>query len=195
MRSRHLRIHRLLFAGIVLIWAQSAQAVTIEITVTPEEVDSLGQIVFTVGVQDDGGLPVDINGYTLDYSFDASELTFVSAMQLIDFDGGGADPFSILADCTSGRCTAGNTPGQDALGVLSLFTLTFDVTQILGDGFVDLEVGILNESFDGISQATGEPVYTVGVSIANSSVVPEPSTAVLFAAGLVGLALRRRRAL
>lgn len=195
MRILHGRIHRLLLGGILLISAQTARAVTIEITVTPEEVGSLGQIVFTVGVQDDGGLPVDINGYTLDYLFDASELTFVSAIQLVDFDGGGADPFSILGDCTSGRCTAGNTPGQDALGVLSLFTLTFDVTQILGDGFVDLEVGILNEAFDGISQATGEPVFSVGVSIANSSVVPEPSTALLVAAGLLGLALRRRRAL
>ena len=99
----------------------------------------------------------------------------------------------MLNDCTSGRCTSGNIPGEDALGVGDLFSLTFNVINLNDDGMADLRAGILTTVFDGITQATGDPVFTNGDVIREAFVTPEPSTGLLLASGIGGLALSNRR--
>ena len=173
--------------------ASDARAVTIDITLAPQEVSTLGEVTFIIGVLDDAGGLVNINAYTLDYLFDSTELMFVSAMQLADFGGNGPpDPF-IINDCTTGRCTAGLTPGVDANGVGDLFSLTFNVIEIIDDGVEDLRVGILDSVFDGISQPIGDPIFDNGEVIQDAFVTPEPSTGLLMAFGLGGLAMMGRR--
>ncbi len=47
--------------------AADARAVTIDITLAPRDVSTLGEVTFIIGVRDDAGSVVDINAYTLDY--------------------------------------------------------------------------------------------------------------------------------
>jgi hypothetical protein len=193
-------------AASLLLSPAVAGAVTIDITVSPTEVSSLGSITFTVAVSESGtGDPVDISAYTLDYSFDPTELTFVSATQLASFGTAGQVAFSglnlggVVADCTPnggtmGRCDAAGGPTDTATGVGDLFSLTFNVTQLVDDGQPDLTVGITDATWDDVSPAVGQSPFDRGTVVATAYVTPEPSSAALLALGLGGLALTRKRA-
>ncbi len=92
----------------------SALGITIDLTLA-KTLPASGQVEYTIGVVDDSsGLPVSINGYTLDFSFDATELSFAGARQVASFGTVGQIDFSLLNDCSGGRCTGGNIPGFDS---------------------------------------------------------------------------------
>lgn len=179
---------------ILLLHAATASAVTIDITLAPEQVDTATRVTFVIGVVETGTTSgVDINGFTLDYRFDQDELTFVGAEQLVTFGTLGRLDFSTFGDCTAGRCTAGNVPGFDGADVKELFSLTFDALSLVDDGLPDLEVGILDQRFDDVTQATGRLPFDHGTVVQPAYVTPEPSTGSLIGIALAALARRRRR--
>jgi hypothetical protein len=192
-------------AAWLLLSPAVAGAVTIDITVSPTEVSSLGTITFTVAVSESGtGDPVDISAYTLDYSFDPTELTFVSATQLASFGVAGVVDFSglnlggIVADCEPGagmmgRCDAAGGVTDTAIGVGSLFSLEFNVTQLVDDAQPDLTVGITDATWDDVSPAVGQPPFDPGTVVATAFVTPEPSSGSLLALGLGALSVSRKR--
>jgi hypothetical protein len=198
MKGWHSRATRVLLLGMLmaialLAPAKSSRALTIDVTLSPVEVGpEVAQVVFHVGIQTDSGGPVDLSGYTLDFSFDDAELAFVGAEQLVRF-GGGETPDPFTDDCTLGRCAAGPFPPEAALGVLQLFSLTFDILAPVDDGEPDLEVGFLNPFFDGVTQPLGEAPFDDGVVMREAFVTPEPGSHALLALGLVVASAARRR--
>jgi hypothetical protein len=182
-----------LVAAALLAGGRPARAITIDVTLSPAAVDGASaQVVFQVGVQSDAGAPVNLTGYTLDFSFDDTELAFVSAEQLVRF-GGGDTPDPFTADCALGRCAAGVFPPETAVAVLQLFSLTFDLVVPVDDGEPDLVVGFLNPFFDGVTQPLGQPVLEEGVVVRQAFVTPEPGSHALLALGLALVATRRRQ--
>ena len=200
--------------GIGLVTAIAAvpvQAATIGLTLTPNtdpmEVAGGETVTWTVGITPD----TVITGYVLDIRYDMSELTYVSAAQLVPFFGGAfVPPFALdpgttpgdngstgLATSDSGR--AGYVGVNDSEPVGPLFSLTFTVNNPPKpfDGLWDLTVGILDATADDISPAVGGAPFDKAVDMVGTSVgtlVPEPSSFLLIASSLTGLlALRRRR--
>lgn len=181
--------------AIYLATGAAAHALTINLTLDSDLIASPGQVVYTLGLEDaaDGTLE-SINGYTLGYTFDASELSFVSATQLVSFGALGQLPFTAPNDCSAliGRCTAGNVPNFDSSPVGPLFSLTFDIIANIDDSLDDFTAGILSSAFEDVTQPTGDAVFDQGIVVASHTVVPEPSVALLVGSGVLVLAALRR---
>ena len=149
-------------------------------------------MILTIGLEDaSDGSPTAINGYTLDYTFDSSFLSFASAEQLVSFGALGQMDFASPSDCANnGRCTAGNVPNFDSGPVGALFSVTFDILAPAGAQSI-FTAGVLDPVFNGVTQPTGDPVFTNGEVIVGY--IPEPSTFTLAAMGIVGISAIRRR--
>lgn len=174
--------------------ASPAAAVTIDLTLDVDRVSSSGQVIYTVGLAEAGaGGPLSINGYTLGIEWDAVELGFVMAEQLVSYGTLGVTAFLGANDCSNGSCTAGNVPTQDSLAVGPMFAVTFDVLQLIDDGLVDFRAGILDLASDDVTQPTSEPVFQKGISVVSDA--PEPPGLALFAVGAALLARQRRLSL
>ena len=180
-----------LIAMLLLGMAAPAAAITIDLTLDVDRVSSPGQVIFTVGLAEAGtGDPLSINGYTLGIEWDAVELGFVSAEQLVSFGALGVTSFLGANDCSNGSCTAGNVPTEDSLTVGAMFAVIFDVLMVIDDGLVDFRAGILDSATDDVTQPTGEPVFDKGVSVVSSA--PEPGGLALFVVAAALLACQRR---
>jgi hypothetical protein len=138
-------------------------------------------IVFTVGL--DSG--VSLNGFDLTISWDPAELTFLS---VADESGLGLDTVPVGATSAGERIS-----GIELLPVSTdkLFSVTFELVEILTDGLVDLRVyADLATNGGGISPG--------GLALDNGAAgvtyfVPEPGTGILVMAALaVGLRTRSR---
>ena len=175
-----------------LLVASGAQAITIDLTLDVDLISSPSQVIFTIGLEDaSDSSPTAINGYTLDYSFEGSVLSFASASQLVSFGALGTLPFSPADGCAdNARCTAGNVVNFDSGAVGDLFSVTFDILSPIGSQLV-FSAGVLDSVFDGVTQPTGDSPFTEGDMVVNY--VPEPSTFALASMGLIAIAAIRGR--
>ncbi len=102
-----------------------------------------------------------------------ARVALVAATQLVNFGNLGQLDFSSLGDCMTGRCTAGNIPGEDAIIVTNLFALEFNVDQVINDGVADLSIGILNSVFNDVTQKTGDS-HCVSAAFESKPLIPDP---------------------
>jgi len=145
---------------LVLTGAGASPCRALSIGLTLDVANRIDGVTYTIGLETFEGAPTAINGYTLDFEFDPDELELVDARQLVAFGALGVLPFA--SDCAAtGRCSAGNVPGFDSSAVGPLFSVTFDVLAYDPDG-VDFRAGLLDPSFDGVAQPTGEPPFELG---------------------------------
>lgn len=160
-----------------------------------------------------------IQAYTLDFTWDPTELSFTSAEQLgstevatgffspkaftVDPNGAGScagaaspDPCrraSVLAVPPEILYLDGRTNLPSADTREGLLALELEVLALVGDAMPDLTVGFLNPEADAISEVSGDPDIVLEPTSTSLS-VPEPGTAGLLALALAGgAALRRRR--
>lgn len=161
--------------------------------VSPSETDpTVGSSVdVTVSIDNLGG--VYVGDYDLALLYDQSILSFAGLMFGSGLDGPDDFPIQLGFD-NPGSAEAleiafGSLLNQDTFTGFDLFTVTFDVVAA-GTSFLNLGVFAIGDFF-------GSPIP---VSIQNSSLtasepasVPEPGTFLLLSAGLLGIALSRRR--
>jgi len=138
-------------------------------------------VVFTVGL--DG--VVGLNGFDLTLAWDPAELAFLS---VADQSGLGLDTVPTGATPAGERIS-----GIELMPVSTnaLFSVTFELVEILGDGLVDLRV-YANLATNGSGISPGGLTLDNGVAGVTYS-VPEPATGMLMMAALtVGLCALRR---
>ena len=199
------------FAAIVgaiglLFGAQTASAGAIGLTLMADQdlgnlaVDDMFEVVIGLTGID------SIAAYTLDFSF-GDNLTLVGADQLAATDIGGGffgranfilDPLvtgnraSVLTVGDPVRVDVGSNfpPGSEDTRA-GLFALKF---MVMGPGDGVIEVGILDDRADSISQPGGGLIELISPTVMTAySVVPEPATATLMVAALAAAAALRRR--
>ncbi len=180
---------RFIFVLCLLAAPTTSNALMVDLTLGSSSAGS--QITFEVGLQDTGGSPVSINGYTLGFEFDVAELQLAGVSQEVSFGGLGVVDFATTPDCATGRCSAGNVPGSDSPPVGLLFSVTFDVISVLNDGLVDFRAGILDSLFEGIAAASGEPVFEIQTGQV-SATLPEPGRFLLLGLALASLLFCQR---
>jgi hypothetical protein len=170
-----------LFTLALLSLAEPARAVGIALA--PPTSGPGSQITFTVALD----APASINGYDVTISWDALELSFLSAAELSGLG---------FVSAPLGTTPAGERVASfelTAVTTTSLFSASFDVLPgALGDGADDFAV------FVGPANGSGLiPGAIDNPDGAGFDVVPEPNTGGLLALGLLALArlrgARRRR--
>ena len=173
--------------GAALSGAQGVvAATTINLTLEADLASHPGWVIYTVGLEDaSSGLPLSINGYTLDFVFDASELTLLDVEQLVSFGALGQLDFASRADCLNGRCTAGNAPDFDSPPVGPLFSVTFALSVPAGGAQDDFVAGILDPVFDDVTQPTGSPVFDHGIVEVSHAISPASCRNACLDSGLI----------
>lgn len=194
MRTFRLLIPFVLALALLIPGAATAVSITIAGPTTgpltsgtgSENPGGAAQITFTIGLD----AQTAIQGYDLTLRWDPAELDLVAAQPLFS-DTGSVVPF--VSD------PFGSTPDPAGLRIASfpqfasslttgLFNVTFDILSRVDDGAPDVSVLVALANGPGISPP---PLAIDNPSGAGIDVVPEPTTALLLAAGLAGLALRR----
>lgn len=192
------RMAGIAFGLVTTLAAGSAAARSVDVVARENRVGNQIEVIVGVEGTDPGGKNLKINGYTLDYDFDAQLLAFKSADQLVPFGVIGKLPFSSEFDCSASkkRCQAGNVPNFDADSIVDLFKLTFDILAPLHNDPARpwFTAGLLDPRFNDVTPGTGENAYAFGrTTVSAPAPVPEPGTALLTALGLAGLGVQRRR--
>ena len=166
-----------LFTLALFSLAEPARAVGIALA--PPTLGPGSQITFTVALD----APSSINGYDVTVSWDAGELSFLSATEL---SGLGFDA------APSGATPAGErvaTFELAAVAATDLFSVSFDILAgVLADGAYDFEVLVGPANGSGLIPGSIDNPTGDGFDV-----VPEPSSGALLALGLIALAWRGNR--
>lgn len=168
----------------ILTAASSASAISIDLTL--DMMRDLDTVTFTIGMMDTGGQDQSINGYTLAWEFDPTQIQLQDggAIQLVSFGSMGVLPFP--EDCElDQRCTAGNIPTYDSDPVGDLFSLIFDIVDLGPSEMPQFLAGILDDRFDGITQPTGQPIFDIRTPTVPVVHGPEPGASVLLGVALL----------
>jgi hypothetical protein len=163
----------------LFLFSHAEPARAVGIALAPPTSGPGSQITFTVALD----APTSINGYDVTISWDAGELSFLSATEL---SGLGFDA------APSGSTPAGErvaTFELTAVAATHLFAVSFDILPgALADGAYDFQV------FVGPANGSGLiPGSIDNPSGAGFDVVPEPNSGALLALGLIALAWRGNR--
>ena len=155
----------------------------------------------------------ELQAYTLDITYDDAELTFLSAAPIASFEvfagsfaakGFTLDPSGDLGSSSGGRASVlavppevlyldGRTTLPAADARTGIFLLEFEATAPTADGLADLTIGILDERANDITTPDGSILPDLTATSISLWVIPEPSTALLLAAGAFALGLGRRQ--
>jgi hypothetical protein len=191
MRQRTLAIGLVLLLAGLLSTRPAGAAALLEIQPSATTV-ALGE-TFSIELRADLGLPVLAFGFDLHWDDDRLDYLGPAVfapgwMQLANAMGAPAEPFPELARVDLGALA---TPSAAAGLNLLLATLSFRARSL---GSAHLELSITPADLtEGFALLTPGSFDTFALAGAQVSVVPEPHTALLLAAGLFGLGVRFRR--
>jgi len=178
--------------SVAIVWQSSGSATLF----SPAASSTLvADIVLTTHIE-------TITGIFISIEFDSAELQAISANELatINLPGMGNE-FSPISNFTAIDNELGLITGFDeatlATGLrgghsVTLGSVTFQVVSATGDpGDIDVIASLQNVGTDDVVRR-GDP-SSIGVTFFGASLVPEPTTATLLAAGIAGLAYAARK--